>query len=305
MSGNAAISFVKEIKEKGLEVPKMQISAFGGLNFATAFDEVPTTIMANDVAAGVDYDVAMSVTKALVEYFERKVFVEGVQSKNPLCARTHSDGIAAFPIAQTNSHAFARANAYAEALERYAWAKWWDESTTGFLITPFDQSRFWQDPKMKVLLKKFDEIVPLDSLKVIELFTSDKGHSVLILFAEVKGNGYISGGAAGLIGQQEKTILRGLSELIRHGLALNKFIKLKQSPSTFYEERLLYFGLGKGNNLVQERLSQQTNEILNLPDLEIDAEITSKKFNQLIVTHRCLFQNQPPFVDGKLERLCL
>ena len=101
MNRNPAISFVKHIKENGFNVPKLQISALGELNFATAYDHEPTTIMANDVAAGVDYDPEIAVTKALVEYFERKVFVEGVIAKNPICARTHSDGIAAFPASHS------------------------------------------------------------------------------------------------------------------------------------------------------------------------------------------------------------
>lgn len=305
MNRNPAISFVKQIKEIGFDVPKLQISTLAELNFATAFDQEPTTIMANDVAAGVDYDPEMAVTKALVEYFERKVFVEGVESRNPLCARTHSDGIAAFPVSHSDAQLFARENAYAEALERFAWAKWWDERKTGFSVTPFDKTHFWLNQKTKSLLKKFDEMVPLATLKVIELFTNDKNRCVFILIAEVKGYGYISGGAAGQTNQQEKTVLRGFSELIRHGLALTKFIKLKRSPSTFYEERLLYFGLGHGNKLVQETLSHPCEEILDLPKLEIDGEIVSKKYNRIVVTHRCLFQDQPPFVDGKLERLCL
>ena len=114
-----------------------------------------------------------------------------------------------FPVSHPNAQFLARENAYAEALERFAWAKWWDERKTGFLITPFDQTCFWQDSKMKLLLKQFGELVSLDSLKVIELFTNDKDHCVLILIAKVKGYGYISGGAAGQANQQEKTILRG------------------------------------------------------------------------------------------------
>ena len=79
----------------------------------------------------------------------------------------------------------------------------------------------------------------------------------------------------------------------------------KKTPATFYEQRLLYFGLGDGNKLVQERLSVQSAELLQLPALKIDSQIQAENIDNLIVTHRCLFESQPPFVDGALERLCL
>lgn len=305
MGQDSAVSFIKNIKEQGFEIPKLQVSSLAGLNFVSAYDHAPTTIMANEVTAGVDYNADLAVTKALVEYFERKVFAEGVINNDPVCERKHSDGIAAFPVSNPKAKFLARENAYYEALERFAWAKWWDDSSLGFSINSLDETPSGQNPKIKILLEKFSEIIPFDSIKVVEPFLNDKSARVSILFVSIKGYGYISGGAAGPTTKCGEIIIRGLAELIRHGIALSRFIETKRSPVTFYEERLLYFGLGHGNHLVGKRLSQNSNQILELPELEIDDEIISENFGKLVAVHRCLFQGQPPFVDGELERLCL
>jgi hypothetical protein len=305
MSQNLAISFVKEIKALGFEVPKLQISNIGGLSFVSAYEEIPETIMANEASAGVDYNADLAITKALVEHFERRVFSEGVDQGDPICHRRHSDGIAAYPRSAKGAHSLARDNAYSEALERYVWANWWDDETIGFSSKPLEQTNFWGNVKLKMTMEQFSEIAPVESINVIEPFFESSDHSVLILFARIKGYGFISGGAAGSSKKRSEILIRALAELIRHGLALTRFIESQKEPVTFYERRLIYFGLGHGNQLVEDRLRKISENILRLPPLEIDSEIKSDKLGQLIATHRCLFRDQPPFVDGKLERLCL
>lgn len=305
MNQDLALSFIKEIKGQGLVVPQIEISKLGGLSFASVFTERPTEVMANSASAGVDYNSDLAITKALVEHFERQVFSEGIAIGNPVCFRRHSDGVAAYPRSKINADTQARENAYCEALERYVWARWWDDHSVGHTRTFFENSEFFCNEKFRITIEDLNKIISLDSISVIEPFFEESQNDVLILFAAVKNFGYISGGAAGPTDNRDEIFLRGLAELIRHGIALSRFIETKQSPKTFYEKRLLLFGLGHGNESVNERLQNISNNNLKLPSLEFDNVIESKKYSGLITTHRCLFKDQPPFVDGDLERLCL
>ncbi len=307
MEQNAAISFVKEIQSLGLTVPRLEISTLAGLNFVSAFDERPTSVMSNDSTAGVDFDPSVAVTKALVEYFERKVFAEGVANGDPKCVRRHSDGVASFPRSDAKAHQFARQNALCEAIERFVWAKWWDNPRIAFTQNPVESFDFARERELAVTLRQLRGHLNLESIDILEpSFSMGSEFKVFILLARVAGQGFLTGGAAGHRGAPREIFVRGLSELIRHGQALRRFQEQKLDPTTFYERRLLYFGLGSGNELVRQRLSRgHSTETIVLPRLEVDGVIVNSKFEFLIATHRCLFEDQPPFVDGELERLCL
>lgn len=305
MSQNSSVSFVKKIKELGFTVPKLEITTIGGLNFVSAFNVRPTAVMANDATAGVDYDSNIAVMKALVEHFERQVFSDGVDHGLEVCKRKHSDGVAAFPKMISNAKDRARNNAYCEALERFVWSNWWDNLSIKHKIEKFEESKFWKNIKLRISVEAFKEFLPLDNIHLIIPSQSDDGHIVIILFAAVSGQGFISGGASGKKGTETEIVVRALAELIRHGIALRRFLDSSIIPKSFYEKRLVYFGLGFGNELVLSRLNRKSELCLQIPELEFDEQIPSNSFSELIVTHRCLFQNQPPFVDGDLERLCL
>jgi hypothetical protein len=303
MSKTSVATFIQEIKQQGIEIPKLQISSLGGLHFVSAFDGDPKGIMVNEVAAGVDYDADTAVTKSLVEFYERKVFSEEIRNQNPICLRRHSDGIASYPAKIENCFELAKENALAEATERFVWAKWWDDHEIQFSTQKIEESIFWENSQFRGTLADFRKIISIDSLKIIEPKVKNTNFKVIILLAEIDGLGFITGGAAGL--SEITVFIRAFSELARHGVGLSRFIKTKQEPMTFYEKRLLYFGLGEGNKAVNERLSLRSRTAVDLPDLEIDHRIKSNLYDSIIATHRCLFQNQPPFVDGPLERLCL
>lgn len=305
MARGLAVSLVESIQAAGLKMPKLQISSVGGLSFAAAFDGIPTTIMVNEASAGVDFDPDLAVTKALVEYLERMAFLDGIDNEDPICERLHSDGIAAFPLSNPEARFLARRNAYSEAVERFVWASWWDNKNIGHESIDLTQTDFLNEKKIADTMKKFENILPISATTMVEPLFDDPDHSLIILFSKIKGYGYISGGAAGLKTNRRETFIRALSELIRHGIAISRFINLKVDAATFYERRLLFFGLGHGNHLVEDRLNIKSREVLRLPELAIDDEIKSVKTDGLIATHRCLFVEQPPFVDGILERLCL
>lgn len=305
MAQNLAVSLVKEFQASGINVPKLQLSNIGDLCFAAAYDDTPKTIVVNESSAGMDFNPDVAISKALVEYLERKAFFDGISEKNPICDRLHSDGIAAYPRSNPQAGKLARQNAYSEALERYVWASWWDNENIGHDTMNLNQSSFGSDVKIANTMMKFNEILPLELTTVVEPFFDDSEHYMIILFSKIKGYGYISGGAAGIKNNRRETLIRAMSELIRHGIAIARFLETKVEPANFYERRLVFFGLGHGNAIVEHRLKLKYTNILLLPELVIDAEIKSKITDNIITTHRCLFKDQPPFVDGKLERLCL
>lgn len=81
-------------------------------------------------------------------------------------------------------------------------------------------------------------------------------------------------------------------------------ISLNLSPSHFYDERLIFFASGQGNDLVESRLNSSSKNNLLLPDLIYDQAVPHT-FDNLVYVHRCLFENQPLFIGGDLARLCL
>ena len=125
-----------------------------------------------------------------------------------------------------------------------------------------------------------------------------------VLLLKTKSGGFLTGGACEDILNTDKAIIRSLSELIRHTLGYNRFLNSNLKPQSFYEERLLFFARGEGNQIVNDRLKMKGTLQIKLPELEIDQPIESF-YDSITYTHRCLFKNQPPFVGGVLERLCL
>jgi hypothetical protein len=74
--------------------------------------------------------------------------------------------------------------------------------------------------------------------------------------------------------------------------------------TSFYQRRLYHFGTGNGREIIQSRLSQQGREPITLPGLKFDEEV-SYAHSDLVYVHRCLFHNQPVFIGGAIDRLCI
>ena len=291
------------VKSNNVEVPKIQIADFGGLFCVTAYSEEPTTIMANDVTTGMDFDLSVATSKAIVEFLERRTFADGVASDDPICHHTDSDGMAAYPSFLDNCKEIARTNAYAEALERFVWANWWDRDDIGHTIEIFEPTTL----KYSFISDSFRFLQGIIDFKQIYLLRpnhNSKDFDVSILFLETKDGGFISGGAAGPLASSESVLTRAFSELIRHSIAIERFLSSKRQPETFYEKRLVHFGNGKSNEVVWQKLNRVSNGVVNLPALEVDSKL-SGNYESIIYSHRCLFKDQPPFVGGSLERLCL
>ncbi len=296
---------LNRLKASGQLPANLQKSEFESVYFFNCFNEKRSSIVSYGVSTGVSEIESVAVMKALVEWIERLAFHEGASKGILACQTENSDGFAAYPYFRSNGLNFAtnlaRKHAYTEALERYCWATWWDKRTQAvvdFKVKPRSK------PSLD-LLKLVNSYTPLNHLiAIIPVVEGLSEFKTIILFGELKSGGYISGGAAGNVGDDEQIIFRALSEMARHSIGLNKTMNQNLLATTLYEERLLFFGLGQGNSLVTERLENSSSTPMVLPDLKFDVSI-NHSFADVVVVHRCLFDNQPPFVGGDLGRLCI
>ncbi|MEQ1665165.1 MAG: hypothetical protein ABL927_07310, partial [Bdellovibrionales bacterium] len=209
------------------------------------------------------------------------------------------------PTSFENATMQARENALCEAIERYAWAKWWDEEKTKYLISNLDllDRSYWGESYS--LVEKIKSI--LDIEQIIEInpkFTPYDDKELIILVAHIKNHGVVTGGACGDRTVRAKTLARASGELFRHILAAKKILDQKATPASFYEKRLAYLFSSNGLKQFNNRVSIQGQNPIILPELIIDEEIPHS-YSEIVSVYRCLFKDQPPFVGGLLERMCL
>ena len=277
-----------------------QIADFHWFNLVS---EKNDSLISDRVFTGFDKDIDTAFSKAVSEMIERKSFSTGNKAKLQSCATKRSDGFAAFPISNDLKLAVykARENALNEAIERYAWATWWDQHE----IIYKHEKKSTQDfcDKHRYLKKLFTELhqkLEFDFIHLIEPDIQNSEKKLIIIVAEFKG-GVVTGGACDDSERSESILVRSFSELLRHALVV---IQNKQRPThlTDYEKRLLYFASETGKGSFYKRISQKGTLGIKLPPLETDTQVPSNKTHYV---HRCLFQNQPPFIDENFERMCL
>ena len=286
---------LEEMKALGSLPKHIEKTVIKSVYFYNVFNEPLGDIMSYNVATGVDVDEGTAALKAVVEHIERKAFSES--SKNSLFPlHNFSDGFAAMPSSIPLHKTKARQNALAEATERYVWSSWWDNKS-GSLVEEIDLNKL--TPETRDLLSYMES----SNFFLIEpLVENNSGINTIIIFAKLKSGGYVSGGASGP--NKEVALFRASSEIIRHYLGYLKSKTLALSPAHFYDERLIFFASGAGNDLVEDRLSTVSNNVIVLPKLIYDRAVPHG-FEKVVYVHRCLFENQPLFVGGNLNRLCL
>ena len=294
--------FVSELKARQGLPKHIEVSNIGPVFTSGIFNETGPDVISESVFTGMDFNPDTAVLKGLVEMLERKAFRQGFASGFASCKTERSDGFAAYPRGLgVDENASARSNAYHEAVERFVWAKWWDDETIGHATTVHGV-----DQKLPPFLEKILEIVPIQSLVEIspKILNADDAQ-VAIYFAFLEPFGVISGGACGAKSELDVTRFRAACELLRHAIAVRRLNESGKTPLSFYERRLAFFGCTEaGTQLVDRRIRATGVESVLLPDLAIDEPIPHA-WDDLVAVHRCLFENQPPFVGGKLERLCL
>jgi hypothetical protein len=278
---------------------------FGRLadNFiATLCDPDTAQIMSLQAYTGLSRNQDTALLKALMEYVERAARRSSGEAES-------SNGFAAFPTAlrrRSQAARTARLNAYHEAFERYVWARWWDEPKFEHLAQALE-------PEASPALKGFDRVirkaVDVDRyVRIVPTVTASPGReghpALVIVLAFLRGGGVLSGGAAGPAAAAGDVAYRAFSELARHALGLERFVRDQLKARSFYERRLVYFGTGEGDKIVDARLQANGRAPIVVPTLSHDCEVTHR-YRDIAVVHRCLFADQPPFVGGALERLCL
>lgn len=286
----------------GISPKKLQLSQGGPYFHASAFDMAPDAIITEQATCGFSTERDLAVMKALVEWTERRVAREGAKDGLEVCQTERSDGIGAFPVSDPAHVEKARSNALYEANERYVWATWWDDESIGFTNTLLKDMARTSAQAANIL--QICNGLHCSEIKLIRPLHNSSKADVLILIAFTSDGGVFSGGACGPKENEAEVLERAFAELYRHLLAFEKYKKNPKEVSSFYEKRLLYFASGEGRAKVLRRLSMSGVEVIQLPALKYDEEIPSR-FREFIYVHRCLFENQPPFVDGAVERLCL
>lgn len=296
-----AQKIIQAFKSKGRLPKNINVATASGRFWVECHDVKTDGIMADQSTTGFSTCPEIALMKALSERAEHQAFIEGHKNGLNSCMTERSDGFAAYPKCYEDAGFKAREAALSEATERYVWSTWWDNDQIGFKINSI---RF---ESMNDELIKYSHYI-MAECQIAEIFVirpkiqNHLDRTVLILIAHLKSGGFISGGACG--SDVNDVLLRSMDELYRHGLAILKVKEKKISAVSFYEQRLVFFGLGHGSKIVSKRLAAEGNESIVLPSLLIDEAIEHSMSDDYVV-HRCLFENQPAFIGGKMERLCL
>ncbi len=309
MAKETLIYLTNELKKLNQFPKNMELAKIGSVHISTAFDEVSDNVISGRATTGLSTDPYLSSVKALTELIERKAFVEDrINNKNNTCK--NSDGFAAFPNNQRGSEKIARENALNEAIERYVWAKWWDNFNYKHENLELSDFSGQLNYSTKSLLKKVNDSTPIKEMFLVKpSFNGAIDKSLFIFFCFTRSGGVISGGACGNKNEPSKIIFRALSELVRHSITIKNSNDNDQGTS-FYEKRLLFFGKKQINdenlNLVKKRVFYKNDKqsVIELPELEID-DVIEHNLDHIASVHRCYFRNQPVFVGGDLKRLCL
>ncbi|MCX6110594.1 MAG: hypothetical protein NTZ90_13435 [Proteobacteria bacterium] len=299
---------LRRLESAGFEAGQLELVSHEGLQFANLFMKSHEGVISPSVFCGASASAPIAVAKALVECIETEAFLSGRSAGFASCQTEKSEGFAGYPttlITRRTAVRLCRAKALAEAIERFAWATWWDDESVSYQCRDLGAT-IPEERRAIMLLNGIPSHSPLKSLRVIEPTTSATGFALRIMLAEFADGGFITGGAAGPVDPRGLASItqRAASELARHVLALDRMAKARAEPTTPYEAKLSYFGFGQGSKLVRMRLAVNGAKVVELPDLVVDEEILHK-FSKQVVVYRCLFKNQPPFVSGPIGRLCI
>lgn len=294
------------MKKLGLAPLSIQQSKIENFYLSNFVYETNDNLITNSIFTGLAADKNLSLIKSLCEFIERNAFKSGFELNLEVCNTERSDGFAAFPNFPDRRTGLnrSRTNALNEALERYVWATWWDQNTASTIekvpITYFEE--------VAPIIGQISKCAPIENIFHIMPhfldFSENYSPKLVIIFLKIKNLGYISAGAVDIESNFKTVYQRCFAELLRHSLAFNKHLTKNIQPKSLYEKRLIYFASGKGNSLIDEKLSATSTTLIRLPSLKYDRTIPHI-FDDLISVHRCIYENQPPFIGGAIERLCL
>ena len=289
--------YTLELKNRNLLPKHIEFSNFHDWHLVSAYSEDDQLSISEKVTMGIDLNYEVSYAKALTEYQERTLLT-GVEHFS-FKLHEKSDGVAAFPALFNDALKRVRQNSYNEAVERYLWANWWDNPQVRYESKEASQLPYAQELIQYFHLESLTSIY----IKHLPIESGTPNVDLHILVAKNHDGGFLTGGAAGGMLETREIYNRAFGELLRHLIVFESFKKNK-SPKSFYEKRLWGFASGEWSKIVQERLSHNGDHILELTPLIAD-ELIRHPHDDLVLIHRSLFTNQPHFVGGALERLCL
>jgi hypothetical protein len=295
--------------ERGVTFSEIEIVPFGDSVFGVNLRQGDAPrLLAENAQAGVDTSIEIATLKALSEFFERNAWKAGQNNAMPLC-QGGTDGFAAFPtplIPRFIARRRAREAAFTEAIEHYVKAHWWDNNSIGHTLETHSQESFKNtlDRHCQCVLAELNKTAACRRIQILLPALASENYEVVVVLWWFDGGGVTLAGACGRKGKRNKTLFRALTELFRHVLVVARAKSERLQPEAAYDARLLHFGFGAGDDAVFHRLSTSGETKVSLPVLRVDSEVPHA-FPNLAVVWRCLFENQPEFLSGPIERLCL
>ena len=281
------------------------VPAPGGFFANISFGDVDPIISEN-VATGFASDPDLAVLKSISEFVERLAFKSGKKAGIGACQTDRSDGFAAFPrtwITRAGAREEARTRALHEATERFVWAHWWDSPAIAHSIQ--DALIYASESSSgTALLSSLPLFSSPRRLIAVTPHVAANDKLVILMLCELKGGGFLSGGACGYANRRKEIVTRASAELFRHALAHSRMIETSRPPEGFYQKRLAHYCSPMGEEEVLRRLASQGTKAVRLPPLGTDADIPHAA-SDVVLVHRCLYRDQPPFMGGKLERFCI
>ncbi len=304
MSLKKLIQSIQKNKIEFVNIQNIEHSTVSGFHWFNLIKTPEVRLITDRAFTGFDLNPEIAFAKAVSEYIERESFSDGHTLGLKSCQTERSDGFAAYPVLATAdiSQFMARENALSEAIERFAWATWWDDINISFDHSEFSLEDFnIKRPIQSKILFEINIQKKIQKIHVIRpKFQNYTDHTLYILVVEFD-DGIVTGGACGKLDDEDSILTRAVSELLRHALVL---IQNKPKPQTLslYEERLLFYGSQDGKKSFYKRINNRGNKKIIFPDLAIDEKIPSVDSHSV---HRCLFMDQPPFIGGAIDRMCL
>lgn len=295
--------FLLYSKNRGILPKNIEVAQWNNWYIASGFDFASSAFISENVSMGISKDPDLAIRKCIVEFMERQVFVKCQDFQ--LLKHNRSDGVAAFPILNEHSVNNAKHNSICEAAERFLWASWWDNVNFNHSIISLESANSQVANDIDSLIQDFN----LQNIQLIQINDLRKEFLLVILIASNMKGGFITGGACEFANSGVIRIAnlyeRAFGELLRHLVAYKKMCEhSKLTNLTFYENRLLGFASGKWSDLVLNRLQAKGIVDIPLTHVEVNTELIHSD-NDILYVHRTLFHNQPTFIGGTVDRLCI
>ena len=305
MSLKMLVQSMQQTKAHFRDIQNIEYSKVADFYWFNLIQTKEARLITDRTFTGFDRKPEVALAKATSECVERNSFSAGYKQGLKSCSTERSDGFAAYPnigIDNDLARSKARDNALAEALERFAWASWWDDASVAYAHKTFSIEQFSiQYLECSKVILEIHQQRPIVKIHLIQPdFENYTAHQLNIIVVEFI-DGVVTGGACGNLNDELRIMTRAISELLRHALVL---IQNKNKPVelSFYEKRLLYYASPDGKRSFYRRLAHSGNKKIFFPYLVIDEKIPSAETHSV---HRCLFENQPAFIGGAIERMCL